>query len=100
MPDSKPTQKASYPLPAYNFRVTVGTQAASFPEVSGLTVEYETITYRHGFSRWESEAVARVPKIGHQTITLKKGTTASGTFLTDWLTADSPSARSLAISLC
>ena len=77
MPDSKATQKASYPLPAYNFRVTVDAQAASFTEVSGLTVEYETATYRHGFSRWEGEAVARVPKIGYQTIMLKKGTTVN-----------------------
>jgi len=100
MPDSKATQKASYPLPVYNFRVTVGGQAASFTEVSGLMVEYETVTYQHGFSRWEGESVARVPKIGHQTITMKKGTTVSGTFLANWLTADPPSARPLAISLC
>ena len=100
MPDSKADQKTSYPLPAYNFRVSVDAQAASFTEVSGLTVEYETVTYRHGFSRWEGESITRVPKIGHQTITLKKGTTVSGTFLADWLAADPSSSRAIAISLC
>jgi len=100
MPDSKAEQKTSYPLPVYNFRVSVDAEAASFTEVSGLTVEYETVTYRHGFSRWEGESVARVPKISHQTITLKKGTTVSGRFLADWITADPPSSRAMAISLC
>jgi phage tail-like protein len=100
MTDSKAAQKASYPLPAYNFRVTVDAASASFTEVSGLAVEYETVTYRHGFSRWQGEDVTRVPKSGHTTVTLKKGTTPSDTFLSDWLTADPPTARAIAISLC
>ena len=100
MTDSIATQKASYPLPAYNFRVTVDAESASFSEVSGLAIEYETVTYRHGFSRWQGENVTRFPKIGHSTVTLKKGTMPSNTFLADWLTADPPSARAIAISLC
>jgi len=100
MTDSTATQKASYPLPAYNFQVTVDAASASFTEASGLAIEYETVTYRHGFSRWQGERVTRVPKMGHSTVTLKKGTTASDTFLTDWLTADPPEARAMAISLC
>jgi phage tail-like protein len=100
MTDSKAVQKASYPLPAYNFRVTVDTESASFTEVVGLAIEYETVTYRHGFSRWQGEMVARVPKLSHATVTLKKGTTAGNTFLMDWLTADPPAARAIAISLC
>ncbi len=55
MTDSKAVQKASYPLPAYNFRVTVDTESASFTEVVGLAIEYETVTYRHGFSRWQGK---------------------------------------------
>ena len=100
MPDSKAAQKASYPLPAYNFRVTVDAESASFTEVSGLAVEYETVSYRHGFSRWEGEEVTRVPKLGHATVMLKKGTTGGGTLLADWLTADPPAPRTVAISLC
>jgi phage tail-like protein len=108
MTDSNATQKASYPLPAYNFQVTVGAESASFTEASGLAAEYETVTYRHGLSRWEGESVARFPKLGHTTVTLKKGTTSRNTFLWDWLTADPPVARigdppaapAIAISLC
>src|SRR5215475_12227557 len=100
MPDSKAAQKASYPLPAYNFRVTVDAESASFTEATGLAVEYETITYRHGFSRWQGEDVARIPKLGHSTVTLKKGTLAGNTFLADWLTQDPATAKAVAISLC
>jgi len=100
MPDSKAVQKASYPLPAYNFRVTVDAASASFTEATGLVVEYETITYRHGFSRWQGEQVARVPKLGHATVTLKKGTTVGNTVLADWLTAEPAAAKAIAISLC
>ncbi len=100
MPDDKATQKLLYPLPGYNFRVAVDSDSASFVEVSGLATEYETITYRHGFSRWEGEDVARVPKQGHSTVTLKKGVMRGGKFLSQWLTADPPSARGVAISLC
>lgn len=100
MPDSKAAQKAAYPLPAYNFRVTVDAESASFTEVSGLALEYETVTYRHGFSRWEGETVTRVPKQGHATVMLKKGTTVGGTLMAEWLTADPPAARTVAISLC
>ena len=47
---SKGEIKASYPLPAYNYRVTVESDEVSFSEISGLNVEYEPVTYKHGFS--------------------------------------------------
>lgn len=100
MPDEKATQKLLYPLPGYNFQVAVDSDSASFVEVSGLANEYETVTYRHGFSRWEGEDVTRFPKLGHTTVTLKKGVVPGGKFLSQWLTADPPSARGVAISLC
>jgi phage tail-like protein len=100
MPDDKATQKLLYPLPGYNFQVAVDSDSASFVEVSGLAAEYETVTYRHGLSRWEGEDVTRFPKRSHSTVTLKKGVMPGGKFLSQWLTADPPSARALAISLC
>lgn len=100
MPDDQATQKQRYPLPGYNFQVAVDSDSASFVEVSGLASEYETVTYRHGFSRWEGEDVARVPKRSHSTVTLKKGVMRGGNFLSQWLTANPPAARALAISLC
>ena len=47
---SKSEIKATYPLPAYNYRVTVESDEVSFSEISGLNVEYEPVTYKHGFS--------------------------------------------------
>ena len=54
MPDDKEDIKASYPLPVYNYRVTIhdggDPVVAGFSEVSGLNVEYEPVTYKHGLS--------------------------------------------------
>ena len=51
--------KQRYPLPVYNFRVTIGEDLVSFSEVSGLVMEYETITYQHGLSFMEGEGIRR-----------------------------------------
>jgi len=54
MADDKAHIKSNYPLPAYNYRVTIlqdgDSTVFSFAEVSGLSVEYEPVTYVHGFS--------------------------------------------------
>lgn len=59
--------KSTYPLPAYNFRVSLlqlplpataatklstlpGAQSVGFSEISGLQKQYESVTYRHGLS--------------------------------------------------
>lgn len=42
--------KASYPLPVYNYRVAIGSLTIGVSEISGLSVEYESVTYKHGFS--------------------------------------------------
>ena len=57
MSESAASQRAKYPLAAYNFRVTVGGSAMSFTEVSGLVREYQTLTYKQGLSYWEGEAI-------------------------------------------
>ena len=54
MAESKSDQ--AYPLAAYNYRVTVAGTTMSFSEVSGLAVEYEKVTYRHGLSFREGES--------------------------------------------
>jgi phage tail-like protein len=100
MPDDRAAQKQRYPLPAYNFHVTIDSASASFVEASGLTAEYETLTYRHGFSRWEGEQVVRFLKLGHTTVTLKKGVAPGVDFLSQWLTKDPSTPRGVAISLC
>jgi len=54
MADDQDHIKANYPLPAYNYRVTImqdgDSTVFSFAEVSGLSVEYEPVTYVHGLS--------------------------------------------------
>ena len=46
--------KSTYPLPSYNYRVTLldggEVTGLSFAEVSGLSLEYEAVTYKHGLS--------------------------------------------------
>ena len=100
MAETKAQQKAAYPLPAYNFQVIVDGQSASFSDVSGLVIEYETVTYRHGFSDWEGETITRVKPMKHIPVTLKKGTVAGQNFLSDWLGQEPAKGRAMAISLC
>ncbi len=54
MAQDKDQIKSSYPLPAYNYRVTVlrdgEALVLSFAEVSGLSLQYDPVTYKHGLS--------------------------------------------------
>ena len=59
MSESIAAQRTTYPLAAYNFRVTIGDIAMGFTEVSGLARGYETITYKHGLSYWEGESITK-----------------------------------------
>jgi phage tail-like protein len=43
---SKQEIKSTYPLPVYNFRVEIGPDAIAFTEVTGLSVAYETYTFK------------------------------------------------------
>ena len=73
---SKENIKTAYPLPVYNYRVEIGSDAVAFSEVSGLSLSYEMTTYKE--SPTESGAPGprtfRMP--GQQSdvsVTLKKG---------------------------
>jgi phage tail-like protein len=46
MPLSKEDIRNEYPLPVYNYRVEIAGEAVAFSEVSGLSVSYETSTYK------------------------------------------------------
>lgn len=91
-------QRAQYPLMAYNYRVTVSGATLSFSEVSGLAIEYETVTYQHGLSFLEGEAITKFRYDKYIPVTLKRGVVRGITALRDWL--QSTEARSLDISLC
>ncbi|MEF8732832.1 MAG: phage tail protein [Candidatus Accumulibacter meliphilus] len=98
MSETAASQRAQYPLAAYNFRVTVGEAVMSFTEVSGLAREYQTLTYKHGLSFWEGESISRFRYDKYVQLTLKKGVIAGLTEIYEWL--DSADRLSLSISLC
>lgn len=98
MAHSKEYQRSNYPLPAYNFRVAVDGTAMSFAEVAGLHREYQTVTYRHGLSYWEGEAISKFRYDKYVSITMKRGTVKGVAFLYQWL--DSKTVRTLDVSLC
>jgi phage tail-like protein len=68
--------KSTYPLPVYNYKVEIGSAAVAFSSVSGLSVDYETTTYKE--SPTESGSVgprvmympAQQPAVN---VSLKKG---------------------------
>lgn len=73
--------KNTYPLPVYNYRVEINGQAISFSEVSGLSLSFETTTYKES----QTESGLTGPKtfympaqISAPTISLKKGVVRGG----------------------
>jgi len=76
------------PLPAYNYRVTIGDKSYGFSEVSGLSLAYEPVTYKHGLSFLTGEKI--IPGMRQAVkLILKRGITQgeAGLFLADWLEA-------------
>ncbi len=72
----KETIKSDYPLPVYNYRVEIGSEAVAFSEVSGLSISYETTTYKES----PTESGTAGPRVLHMpaqatpaNISLKKG---------------------------
>ncbi|KAA3613656.1 MAG: phage tail protein [Calditrichaeota bacterium] len=66
----------AYPLPVYNYKVEIDGEAVAFSEVSGLSISYETYTYKES----PVESGTPGPRIMHMpsqgtpaSITLKKG---------------------------
>ena len=77
--------KDKYPIPAFFYRVTIaGDDAHAFSEVSGLAIEYETITYRDGLSYQEGNKY--MPGLGSPVnLTLKKGVVRADSYLFTWI---------------
>lgn len=109
MGQSSAAAKATYPLPAYNYRVTIlnegKSEAIGFSEVSGLTVAYDPVTYRDGFSFAMGHAT--IPGMAKPvSVTLKRGLTRAGGYLQGWLEAASRGSigpgvkRDVLIDLC
>lgn len=98
---SKDTIKTSYPLPVYNYRVTIlssgglgGDQSViSCSEVQGLKMEVETVAYQDGLSFLSGEQVLPGRRQGVR-LSIRKGVTRSGKFLSDWMGSVYPLLRS------
>jgi phage tail-like protein len=109
MAQDKKQIQASYPLPVYNYRVTVLNGSAplvlSFAEVSGLSIAYEPVTYQHGLSF--ITGVQIIPGMRQPTrLTMKRGVVKSQAQLYSWLynVAHNPlfsnAKRDILIDLC
>ena len=68
--------KSAYPLPVYNYKVEIAGVAIAFSEVSGLSIGFETTTYKES----NTDRKAPGPRVLHMpsqptatNITLKKG---------------------------
>jgi phage tail-like protein len=96
--EAKSEQRVSYPLAAYNFRVTVNGAAMRFAKVSGLQREHQTLIYRHGLSFVEGEQIAKYHVDKYTTVTFEQGTVIGSTFLHEWLEQKTNS--TMEISLC
>ena len=98
MAQTRQQQRASHPLAAYNFKVSIDGVAMRFAKVSGLSREHQVVTYRHGLSFLEGEQIGKFRIDAFTPITLEQGTVAGHTFLYEWLERPRPSA--MEVSLC
>lgn len=100
MAQSASFQRTNYPLPAYNFRVKVDETEMSFSEVTGIAVEYDHVSYRHGLTFLEGESIQTFYFDSFKPVTCKRGTILGKNplFLHDWLSKRD--LRSMEVSLC
>ncbi len=93
MADDKAAIRTNYPLPAYQYSVDIGDDGQmNFQEVSGLTVEMDTITYKHGMS-FKTGAIHMPAQTKEINLTLKKGVFRGDKALYTWITNTSLNAN-------
>ena len=95
---------SSYPIPVYNYRVTIDSETLGFSEVSGLGIQYETVTYRHGLSF--AAGMKIIPGMRQPVkVTLKKGVFKDSRFLARWFKDAysnplKPAVKDVVVDLC
>jgi phage tail-like protein len=87
---TKENIQSDYPLPVYNYRVEINGDAVAFSEVSGLTISYESTTYKESPIAGGSPGPRTLIMPSQRTpptITLKKGLVrkTSMKHLYDWI---------------
>ncbi len=77
------TIKTDYPIPVYQFMVSIGNNDIEyrFSEITGLNIEYETITYLDGMGAYHMPGWGTPVKLS-----LKKGIIPGQSQLYDWIT--------------
>lgn len=79
--------KNKYPIPVFYYRVTIdGQDSIAFSEVSGLSIEYETITYRDGLSYRDGPKY--MPGLGTPiNLTMQKGIVKADSYFFRWISS-------------
>lgn len=79
--------KNSYPIPVFYYRVTIdGDDSHAFSEVSGLSIEYETIIYKDGLSY--KDGAKYMPGLPTPVkFSLKKGIVRKDSYLFNWISS-------------
>lgn len=73
--------KKDYPIPVYQFMVSIGDDIEyRFSEVTGLSIEYETITYLDGMGAYHMPGWGTPVKLS-----LKKGIIPGQSLLYEWI---------------
>jgi phage tail-like protein len=94
--------KTTYPLPVYNYKVEIDSETMGFSEVSGLNIEVDTITYKHGLSC--KEGVLYLPGMEKPVnITMKRGVVTGKSQLYKWISSiklNKVSRKDISIHLC
>ncbi len=95
----KKTIMDHYPLPVYNYKVTIDgvAEGMSFSEVSGLEIEHEYVHYKHGFSWVMGDYLVRGQRKPIN-VSLKRGIIQHRSFLHDWLRSEEK--KDIRIDLC
>lgn len=85
MADSIERIKSKFPIPVFYYDVKIDQlDPIAFSEVSGLAIEYDTISYSDGLS-WK-EGSKKMPGLGKAVnLTLKKGITRGDSKLFSWI---------------
>ena len=90
---------ASTPLLVGSFRATVAGETVSFAEVTGLTIEREQTTYKHGLSEWEGEILPTYRSTKHQRLSLKRGVFADDSSFFAWLTSEDAAPKPMDLAM-
>lgn len=89
--------KTKYPLPVYNYQVTLGDTTVAFSEVSGLQMQREPIIYRQGLSFHAGPQLIR-GLVSTVTVTMKRGISKGKQELYQWM--DQGDTEDIIIDLC